>query len=42
MPLLEDGPQTDELKQTFLTLHQSIRCGADEQAAQAVLELAKA
>ncbi|MNT44865.1 Lipid-A-disaccharide synthase [compost metagenome] len=42
MPLLEDSPQTDELKQTFLNLHQSIRCGADEQAAQAVLELAKA
>jgi lipid-A-disaccharide synthase len=42
MPLLEDSPQTDELKQTFLNLHQSIRCGADEQAAQAVLELARA
>ncbi|CAI1026945.1 lipid-A-disaccharide synthase [Serratia quinivorans] len=42
MPLLEDSPQTDELKQAFLNLHQSIRCGADEQAAQAVLELAKA
>jgi lipid-A-disaccharide synthase len=23
MPLLEDGPQTDELKQTFLTLHKA-------------------
>jgi lipid-A-disaccharide synthase len=42
MPLLEESPETDALKQTFLTLHQSIRCGADEQAAQAVLELAKA
>jgi lipid-A-disaccharide synthase len=40
MPLLEDSPQTEELKQTFLELHQSIRCDADEQAAQAVLELA--
>ncbi|MDR2288407.1 MAG: lipid-A-disaccharide synthase, partial [Serratia marcescens] len=42
MPLLEESPETDALKHTFLTLHQSIRCGADEQAAQAVLELAKA
>lgn len=41
LPLLEDSPQTELLKQTFLELHQSIRCGADEQAAQAVLELAK-
>ncbi|ATM77166.1 MULTISPECIES: lipid-A-disaccharide synthase [Serratia] len=42
LPLLEDSPQAELLKQTFLELHQSIRCGADEQAAQAVLELAKA
>jgi lipid-A-disaccharide synthase len=41
LPLLEDSPQAELLKQTFLELHQSIRCGADEQAAQAVLELAK-
>ncbi|PVZ85369.1 lipid-A-disaccharide synthase [Serratia sp. S1B] len=40
LPLLEESPQTEQLKQTFLALHQSIRCGADEQAAQAVLELA--
>ncbi|NIH15642.1 lipid-A-disaccharide synthase [Serratia symbiotica] len=38
MPLLEDSSQSEKLKQAFLTLHQSIRCGADEQAAQAVLE----
>ncbi|HEI8868372.1 lipid-A-disaccharide synthase [Serratia sp. AKBS12] len=42
LPLLEDSPQAEQLKQTFLELHQSIRCGADEQAAQAVLELALA
>jgi lipid-A-disaccharide synthase len=29
------------LKQTFLTLHESIRRDADEQAAQAVMELAR-
>lgn len=40
MPLLEDSSQSEKLKQAFLTLHQSIRCGADEQAAQAVLERA--
>ncbi|NIG62769.1 MAG: lipid-A-disaccharide synthase [Serratia symbiotica] len=38
MPLLEDSSQSKKLKLAFLTLHQSIRCGADEQAAQAVLE----
>ncbi|NIG98299.1 MAG: lipid-A-disaccharide synthase [Serratia symbiotica] len=38
MPLLEDSSQSKKLKQAFLSLHQSIRCGADEQAAQAVLE----
>ncbi|MBF1994779.1 lipid-A-disaccharide synthase [Serratia symbiotica] len=42
MPLLEDSSQSEKLKQTFLSLHQSIRCGADEQAAQAVLERALA
>lgn len=41
LPLLEESPQAVQLKQTFLELHQQIRCGADEQAAQAVLELAK-
>nr|WP_314267170.1 lipid-A-disaccharide synthase [uncultured Moellerella sp.] len=41
LPLLSGGPQVDELKQTFLQLHQQIRCQADEQAAKAVLELAK-
>ncbi|MFC0226197.1 lipid-A-disaccharide synthase [Serratia aquatilis] len=40
LPLLEESPETALLRQTFLELHQSIRCGADEQAAQAVLELA--
>lgn len=40
MPLLEDSSQSEKLKQAFLSLHQSIRCGADEQAAQAVLERA--
>lgn len=40
-PLLEDSPESACLKQTFLELHQRIRCGADQQAAQAVLELAK-
>jgi lipid-A-disaccharide synthase len=42
LPLLQESPQAEQLKQTFLELHLSIRCGADEQAAQAVLELAKA
>ncbi|WP_416260813.1 lipid-A-disaccharide synthase [Gibbsiella quercinecans] len=41
LPLLEDSPESARLKQTFLELHQRIRCGADQQAAQAVLELAK-
>ncbi|CDG48894.1 lipid-A-disaccharide synthase [Serratia symbiotica] len=42
MPLLEDSSQSEKLKQAFLSLHKSIRCGADEQAAQAVLERALA
>lgn len=42
MPLLEDSSQSEKLKQAFLSLHRSIRCGADEQAAQAVLERALA
>ncbi|WON75976.1 lipid-A-disaccharide synthase [Serratia sp. UGAL515B_01] len=40
LPLLEESQETALLKHTFLELHHSIRCGADEQAAQAVLELA--
>ncbi|CFU91887.1 lipid-A-disaccharide synthase [Yersinia pseudotuberculosis] len=40
LPLLQGGSEIAALKERFLVLHQSIRCGADEQAAQAVLELA--
>lgn len=40
LPLLQGGAAVEALKARFLILHQSIRCGADEQAAQAVLELA--
>lgn len=40
-PLFEPNEQTVTLKAEFLALHHSIRCGADEQAAQAVLELAQ-
>ncbi|MCD1125063.1 lipid-A-disaccharide synthase [Jinshanibacter sp. LJY008] len=40
-PLLNNNnDHTRALKQTFTELHQSIRCDADRQAAQAVLELA--
>lgn len=39
LPLLAGEWKTEQLKQTFLELHRSIRCGADEQAAQAVLAL---
>ncbi|AWH89503.1 lipid-A-disaccharide synthase [Limnobaculum parvum] len=40
-PLLNnDNDHTRALKQTFTELHQRIRCDADRQAAQAVLELA--
>lgn len=42
IPLLEDSSQSEKLKQDFLSLHKIIRCGADEQAAQAVLERALA
>ncbi|MEE3650680.1 MULTISPECIES: lipid-A-disaccharide synthase [unclassified Brenneria] len=41
MPWLADKNQTAALQATFLDLHQQIRCNADEQAAQAVLELVK-
>ncbi|SCZ65870.1 lipid-A-disaccharide synthase [Photorhabdus luminescens] len=40
LPLLQGSEKVEILKQTFLRLHESIRCNADEQAAQAVLELA--
>lgn len=41
LPLLEGGKQVDALKQTFLQLHQLIRCDADKQAADAVLDLVR-
>lgn len=41
LPLLIRGKAVVTIKKRFLTLHQSIRCGADQQAAQAVLELAR-
>ncbi|TDX12941.1 lipid-A-disaccharide synthase [Buttiauxella sp. BIGb0552] len=40
-PLLEDGAQSHQIHDTFRELHQQIRCNADEQAADAVLELAQ-
>ncbi|WP_127959688.1 lipid-A-disaccharide synthase [Serratia microhaemolytica] len=40
-PLLQDAAASAQLKQTFLELHHTIRLGADQQAAQAVLELAQ-
>lgn len=40
-PLLEDGAQSHRMHDTFRELHQQIRCNADVQAADAVLELAK-
>ena len=39
-PLLHAGPQRDALLATFSELHQQIRWNADEQAADAVLEIA--
>lgn len=39
LPLLGDSEQKAQLKQTFTELHRTIRCNADYQAAQAVLEL---
>jgi len=41
LPLLAGGETSHQLKETFLTLHESIRRDADEQAAQAVMELAR-
>ncbi|MDR0217322.1 MAG: lipid-A-disaccharide synthase [Enterobacteriaceae bacterium] len=41
LPFLKGNAEVEALKQTFLYLHESIRCDADEQAAQAVLELAR-
>ncbi|ACS86742.1 lipid-A-disaccharide synthase [Musicola paradisiaca] len=41
MPWLQGGEQVNVLQQTFLHLHEQIRCNADEQAAQAVLELSR-
>ncbi|WP_337013072.1 lipid-A-disaccharide synthase [Pantoea sp. AS142] len=41
-PLLHAGPDREALLQTFHELHQQIRWNADEQAADAVLELANA
>ncbi|WP_105738867.1 lipid-A-disaccharide synthase [Cronobacter dublinensis] len=41
LPLLADGKQSHEMHDTFRKLHQQIRCNADEQAADAVLELAQ-
>lgn len=40
LPWLEGGEDVKRLHETFLALHQQIRCDADAQAAQAVLELA--
>ncbi|MEE3660757.1 lipid-A-disaccharide synthase [Brenneria sp. g21c3] len=40
-PWLADEHKIAELRATFLDLHRQIRCNADEQAAQAVLELIK-
>ncbi|WEF13081.1 lipid-A-disaccharide synthase [Pectobacterium actinidiae] len=41
LPLFADTEERVELRTTFVDLHQQIRCNADEQAAQAVLELVK-
>ena len=40
-PLLEDGTTSHQMHDTFRDLHQQIRCNADKQAADAVLELAQ-
>ncbi|UPY94203.1 lipid-A-disaccharide synthase [Pectobacterium sp. 21LCBS03] len=41
LPLFADTEKMAELRATFVDLHQQIGCNADEQAAQAVLELVK-
>ncbi len=41
LPLLANGKTSHTMHDTFRELHQQIRCNADEQAAQAVLELAQ-
>ena len=41
LPLLADGKTSHQMHDTFRELHLQIRCNADEQAADAVLELAK-
>lgn len=41
LPLFADSDKTAALRTTFVDLHQQICCNADEQAAQAVLELVK-
>lgn len=41
LPLLKGGQKVEMLKARFLSLHQTLRCGADQKAAQAVLELIK-
>ncbi|MGA6366821.1 lipid-A-disaccharide synthase [Proteus penneri] len=41
LPLLTDEEKVHQLKEIFLQLHSAIRCNADEQAANAVLELAE-
>ncbi|WP_311753707.1 lipid-A-disaccharide synthase [Proteus columbae] len=41
LPLLTDEEKVRQLKEIFLQLHSDIRCNADEQAANAVLELAE-
>jgi lipid-A-disaccharide synthase len=39
IPMLEGGDESQHLHDTFRALHEQIRCNADDQAAQAVLEL---
>ena len=41
LPLLTDVDKQNQLKQLFTELHQTIRCDADYQAAQAVFELSQ-
>ncbi|PVO27165.1 lipid-A-disaccharide synthase, partial [Salmonella enterica subsp. enterica serovar Typhimurium] len=41
LPLLANGKTSHAMHDTFRELHQQIRCNADEQAADAVLELAQ-